>query len=205
MKKETKNIKNKLEESIMLIVLACIKDLKTKVGTNKLIAILIGSESNYIYENKFNKNAFYGFLQHYNSKQIKKIIDRLSSMNLIEAVEVEDGYYSNVFDLTKKGLKCIKSMSIKNPNFFDKIIKVKKTDLDSKSKDLFNRLRVVRKDIAKSISKPAFIVCSDKVLRDVASKKPSNTTSLLKIKGIGKHFINEYSDLFLNEIEINAA
>ena len=76
MNNQTRKIKTKLEESIMLIILSCIKELEIKVGINKLTAILIGSQSNYIFENKFNNNPFFGFLQNYNSNQIKKIINR---------------------------------------------------------------------------------------------------------------------------------
>ena len=205
MKKNTKIIKNKLEESIMLMILSCIKELEIKVGVNKLTSILIGSESNYIFENEFNKNSYYGFLQNYNSKQVRKIIDRLYTLNLIESVDVEGEYYTSTINLTKKGNSSIDKLSIKNPDFFDKIIKIKKTDLDKESKELFNKLRLIRNQIAKSIDKPAFVICSDKTLRSVAKNKPNDPSSLLEIKGIGNHFIKEYSDLFLNEIMLNAA
>ena len=113
-------------------------------------------------------------------------------------------YYTNIIDLSQKGLKSINSLSINNPNFFEKIIKIEKSDLDAKSKGLFYKLRETRKEIAQSMGKPAFIVCSDKVLREVANKRPSNVKSLLMINGIGNHFIKEYSDIFLNEIELSA-
>ena len=50
---------NNFEKSISLMVLSCINDLEFKVGNKKLIAILQGSESNYIFENEFNNNPFY--------------------------------------------------------------------------------------------------------------------------------------------------
>ena len=205
MNNQVQSIITKLEESIMLIILSCIKELEIRVGINKLNAILIGSQSNYIFENKFNKNPFYGFLQNYNSNQIKKIINRLNEMSLIKSLDVDEDYYTNIIDLSQNGHKSLNSLSIKNPYFFEKIIKIEKSDLDSKSKNLFYRLRALRKEIAQSIRKPAFIVCSDKVLREVAKKKPTDVSSLLKINGIGNYFIEKYSDLFLNEIELSAA
>jgi ATP-dependent DNA helicase RecQ len=77
--------------------------------------------------------------------------------------------------------------------------------LSNDNKVLFEKLRIVRKEIATATNKPAYIVCTDKVLREVARQKPSNTNSFLSIKGIGKHFIQNYSSLFLNEIELNAS
>ena len=199
------SIITKLEEAIILIILSCIKELEIKVGINKLTAILIGSQSNYIFENKFNENSFYGFLQNYNSNQIQEIINRLYELGLIKSSNIDEDYYTSVIDLTQKGFKSIYSLSVINPYFFKKIIKVNKSDLDIKSKNIFYRLRVIRQEIAQSIGKPAFIVCSDKVLREIAKQKPTDVSSLLKINGIGNHFIEKYSDLFLNELELIAA
>ena len=69
------------EKSIVILILSCIKELEINVGLNKLISILQGAQSSYIYENNFNKNPYYGILQNYNSKQLKNIIDRLFEMD----------------------------------------------------------------------------------------------------------------------------
>ena len=74
MKHQSNDLIRNYEKSIMLIVLSCVQELEIKVGKTKLVSILQGSESNYIFENKFNNNSYYGLLQNYNSNQINKII-----------------------------------------------------------------------------------------------------------------------------------
>ena len=205
MKIQTNELINNYENSIMLMVLSCIEELEIKVGNNKLVSILQGSESNYIFENNFNNNPFYGLLQNYNSKQINKIIEKLFNMDLIRSENLEIGYYSKVVDLTDKGKDAIKSRKLDNSHFLNEVFKEKAEALTNEGKILFKKLKNLRKEIAQSLNKPAFIVCSDKVLRDIVKQEPGNVDSLLSIKGIGNHFIDKYSSLFLNEIELNTS
>ena len=193
------------EKSIVILILSCIKELEINLGLNKLISILQGAQSSYIYENNFNKNPYYGILQNYNSKQLKNIIDRLFEMNLVENISVDKDFYSNAITLTAKGLGTIHNGKIDKPNFINKIIKINNKNLSKEKLELFGKLRKVRKEIATSMNKPAFIICSDKVLRKVTKEQPQNTDTLLSIKGIGEHFIENYAPLFLNEIQLHTA
>jgi ATP-dependent DNA helicase RecQ len=189
----------------MLMVLSCVQELEIKVGKTKLVSILQGSESNYIFENEFNNNPYYGLLQNYNSNQINKIIEKLFNMDLVRSEDLEIDYYSKVIDVTNKGSQAINTKSLDDPQLMRELFEEKATQLTARSKIIFEKLRNLRKEISKSINKPAFIICTDKVLREVAKKEPGDVDSLLSIKGIGNHFIEKYSSLFLNEIELNTS
>ena len=203
MRLQTNELINNYEKSIMLMVLSCVQELEIKVGKKKLVSILQGSESNYIFENEFNNNPYYGLLQNYNSKQINKIIEKLFNMDLVRSEDLEIDYYSKVIDVTNKGSQAINKKSLDDPQLMRELFEEKATQLTARGKILFDKLRNLRKEISKSINKPAFIICTDKVLREVAKQEPGDVDSLLSIKGIGNHFIEEYSSLFLNEIELN--
>jgi ATP-dependent DNA helicase RecQ len=205
MKHQSNDLISNYEKSIMLMVLSCVQELEIKVGKKKLVSILQGSESNYIFENEFNNNPYYGLLQNYNSKQINKIIEKLVNMDLVRSEDLEIDYYSKVIDVTNKGSQAINTKSLDNPQLMRELFEEKATQLTARSKILFEKLRNLRKEISKSINKPAFIICTDKVLREVAKQEPGDVDSLLSIKGIGNHFIEEYSSLFLNEIELNTS
>ena len=203
MKHQSNDLISNYEKSIMLMVLSCVQELEIKVGKKKLVSILQGSESNYIFENEFNNNPYYGLLQNYNSKQINKIIEKLFNMDLVRSEDLEIDYYSKVIDVTNKGSQAINKKSLDDPQLMRELFEEKATQLTARGKILFDKLRNLRKEISKSINKPAFIICTDKVLREVAKQEPGDVDSLLSIKGIGNHFIEEYSSLFLNEIELN--
>ena len=205
MKHQSNDLISNYEKSIMLMVLSCVQELEIKVGKKKLVSILQGSESNYIFENEFNNNPYYGLLQNYNSNQISKIIEKLFNMDLVRSEDLEIDYYSKVIDVTNKGSQAVNTKSLDNPQLMRELFEEKATQLTARSKILFEKLKNLRKEISKSINKPAFIICTDKVLREVAKQEPGDVDSLLSIKGIGNHFIEEYSSLFLNEIELNTS
>jgi ATP-dependent DNA helicase RecQ len=65
---------------------------------------------------------------------------------------------------------------------------------------LFQRLRALRKELADGQGVPAYIVFSDKVLREMASRRPSAAAELLRVPGVGPAKLERYGQRFLDEI-----
>ena len=63
--------------------------------------------------------------------------------------------------------------------------------------ELFERLRVKRKMIADAEGVPAFVVFSDKTLREIATHFPKTEEEFMQIHGIGPKKIEKYVDAFL--------
>lgn len=68
------------------------------------------------------------------------------------------------------------------------------------SKDLFERLRVLRKQIADENNIPPFIVFSDVSLKEMAEYYPLRSESFGKISGVGEQKLEVYGELFIKEI-----
>lgn len=68
-------------------------------------------------------------------------------------------------------------------------------------KNLYEALRNLRKQIAGEIEMPAYIVCSNEPLLEMARQKPIDYDSMIKIKGIGKRFRERYGERFLEVIK----
>jgi len=67
-------------------------------------------------------------------------------------------------------------------------------------KDLFNKLKSWRAEIASELSKPAYTVLNDKTLIALAAEKPATKTALKNIYGIGPAKIDQYGDQILKII-----
>jgi ATP-dependent DNA helicase RecQ len=65
---------------------------------------------------------------------------------------------------------------------------------------LFQRLRALRKEVADRQGVPAYIVFSDKVLREMATRKPGTPVELLDVPGVGPAKLERYGRAFLDEI-----
>jgi ATP-dependent DNA helicase RecQ len=66
--------------------------------------------------------------------------------------------------------------------------------------ELFERLRTLRKSLADRQGVPAYIVFSDKVLREMAARRPSAASELLAVPGVGPAKLERYGEAFLSEI-----
>jgi ATP-dependent DNA helicase RecQ len=63
---------------------------------------------------------------------------------------------------------------------------------------LFEKLRVERLALAKAANVPPYVVFHDSVLREMAVRKPTSTSELLSISGIGEKKANKYGENFLS-------
>ena len=66
--------------------------------------------------------------------------------------------------------------------------------------ELFDRLRVLRRDLALERGVPPYIVCSDKTLRGICRLRPSSREELLDVPGIGEAKLQEYGEALLGAV-----
>ena len=65
---------------------------------------------------------------------------------------------------------------------------------------LFEKLRILRKQIANQRKVPPFIIFGDVSLREMARRLPRDNEEFLNIKGVGQQKLNDFGDLFLTTI-----
>ena len=66
--------------------------------------------------------------------------------------------------------------------------------------DLFQALRVLRKELADEQHVPPFVIFGDATLVEMAAYRPQDAESLLKINGVGAHKLGKYGAKFLEAI-----
>ena len=72
--------------------------------------------------------------------------------------------------------------------------------LPEEDKELFERLRQMRLELAHEIKKPAFWVMSDKTLHELTRQPPTTIEAFSYVKGIGAQKTEQYADLFTTTI-----
>jgi len=65
---------------------------------------------------------------------------------------------------------------------------------------LFDRLRVLRKEIARERGVPPYVVFSDATLLEMASTRPKNNAQMLGISGVGPTKLSHYGERFLKAL-----
>jgi ATP-dependent DNA helicase RecQ len=71
---------------------------------------------------------------------------------------------------------------------------------DPEAEALFQRLRALRKELADRQGVPAYIVFSDKVLMEMAARRPATSAELLDVPGVGPAKLERYGGAFLDEL-----
>ncbi|MDP1553397.1 MAG: HRDC domain-containing protein, partial [Methanobacteriaceae archaeon] len=99
--------------------------------------------------------------------------------------------------ITDKGMEFSSSPRYLNNILFNN----QSRKISPEDKILFNELRDLRKDISINRNVPAYIICGNDVLLNMAREKPLNKDSLLSIKGVGEKFLENYGEAFLDLIE----
>ncbi|NIA21774.1 MAG: RecQ family ATP-dependent DNA helicase, partial [Anaerolineaceae bacterium] len=66
--------------------------------------------------------------------------------------------------------------------------------------DLYERLRTLRGELARQTSVPAYVVFSNRTLRDMSRKLPSTPTEMSAVHGVGEAKLGRYGEAFITAI-----
>ncbi len=171
-------------------------------GASYVIQVLRGSVNAKVNERAHDQLSVYGLgseesIYHWNS-----IIRQLLGMNYIY---IKNWEYRNLA-ISEKARSILTSKEkiflkkIKEPAKSKKAKKKKTLESNHEHPDLFEKLRVVRRGLAKENKIPPFMVFSDKTLNDMCLILPKNNEDMLLVHGVGESKLNKFGSNFLKEI-----
>ena len=175
------------------MILSCVYRTREQYGISVLVDILRGFTGPKIIQNNLNKLSTYGIMKDYSSKFIRDLIKTLLELGY---VNLKEGTYS-MLKLNNKSIKVLKSQ--------EKVICKLSADIEEKieNRELFNKLRIWRKEKANSLRIKPYIIFSDSTLIELANKLPKNKEELLDIRGIGEKKFENYGEEVLGIINTN--
>ncbi len=185
------------EPSLML--LSTIYRVGQNFGQNYILDVARGSKVQRILQNAHDRLSVYGVAKEYSKKQLEAVLERLFDLGTIVRGD------HKVLHLTKNGIKILKTREKifvdKDRYVVEKVKSIQKEDTIDSSSDydakLFERLRALRAEIAKRNEIPAYIVFSDKTLKDMSLKHPQTKEEMLEVNGVGEVKFNRYGEEFL--------
>ncbi|MGY3839096.1 DNA helicase RecQ [Bacillus atrophaeus] len=173
------------------MVLSCMIRMNERFGKTMIAQVLAGSKNKKVLDNGFSRLSTYGILKHQSVSEISDFIEFLISDDFIQ---MSDGTFPTLF-VTNKGRNVLLGKE-------DVVRKeALKATAITENDALFERLRMLRKQIAAEQGVPPFVVFSDQTLKEMSGKQPANEEDLLSIKGVGEQKRVKYGKLFLEEIQ----
>jgi ATP-dependent DNA helicase RecQ len=82
-----------------------------------------------------------------------------------------------------------------------KAVQRREEEWEDIDQDLFQVLRKKRTELAGKKGVPAYIIFSDRTLRDIAAKKPVTKDDFADVYGVGKNKLRSYADMFIEVVK----
>lgn len=196
--KLTESILYDFERSVARIVLACLEELPVNLGVRRTIDVLKGNRSPFAINNDLLQLKTFSALTGLTRDQLSEIIDALINQGMVDFEgETQDGQAFPVIRINEAGQKFLRGESGETVHLLDILADRDVPDIPQEDQDLYYKLKLTRRQLAEEEDYPAFMVCSDAVLRAICLKKPSEPDQLERIRGIGKSFMQQYGKPFL--------
>lgn len=182
--------------------LSCVYRVEQRYGVHYIIDVLRGKDDARIKRFRHDQLSTYGIGKHLNQEEWHSIFHQLIHLGYLE----QDIAHYSVLRLTpaaREILRNEKSLILAKPRSKEILIKKpKKRQLSEYAYDttLFEKLRLLRKSLAKQANVAPFVIFSDASLSEMAAELPKNEHEFLQINGVGQKKLQSYGALFLDVI-----
>ena len=193
-------------------IISCVHRLKERnrsFGKTMIIDILRGSNNEKIKRSGFDKLSVWGIMAETKAHRIREIIDFLIDEG---SLMTEGDEYpvimlgSGIGEILREERRLSMKLPIERiskPVPVPEAVKTAKDTEPSESfdKDLFEKLKELRKKLAAKEGVPAYIVFSDASLRDMCRKKPVSLAQFAAVNGVGTIKLEKFGEVFVKEIK----
>ena len=161
--------------------------MEEKVGINTLVLVLRGSKDIEVLAHGYDKIKTYGAGKDTSIAHWKNYILQMLQVGLIE-MAYDESFTLKVSEFGKRVLKLGLKIELANATEIDTEVTEKSPimakDFADADHPLLLRLKSFRKELAKKLNVPPYVIFTDKTLEEIIEKEPINESELLRVSGI---------------------
>lgn len=203
---------DELEEAADPVVLArkilsCVARVGQRFGAAHVGSVLRGHATDAVLARGHDRLSTFGLLTGASVAEVRGYIEQLLALGLLQ----QSGDDYPVLVLTPQGLALLKDASncpgltLARQRPPRKGVPAPRSRVEAESwqdvdRELFERLRAVRLDIARSRGVPPYVIFHDATLREMARIRPTSRDALLTVKGVGARKAEDLGEQFLEAI-----
>jgi len=166
--------------------------MKEKEPMGTVIDVLRGAQNSNVYDKGFQSIKTYGAVKDVSWQDLQQYIIQLLNQGVLE-INFRENSRIALTPLAKEILYDKKSVQLAKQT-------ERKTRTKADKKGLFEKLRVLRLQIAQEQGVPAYVVFGDASLKDMEAKQPLTKSEFEEVSGVGKAKLEKYADIFIKEI-----
>jgi ATP-dependent DNA helicase RecQ len=179
--------------------LSCVMRVHEKFGINHIVDILRGSESEKILKFNHQKLSTYGIGKELSKKQWQHLARQLIRKGIIKQ-DTEDFGTIKLMPGADDVLRGAITVAANLPDEKKDRNEITENGEIEYDRELFELLRLKRKELADTANVPAYIIFSDRSLTEMATSYPQHKSSMLDIHGVGAHKYEKYGEEFFTII-----
>ena len=169
-------------------------------GAQYIIGVLRGMHNQKIIERGHHKLSVYGIGKDKSKEHWQSVIRQLIHLGFVQQVIGEFNATLRLTESAKPILKGEVPLELAMPRI-SAITKIthspQRNAVPNYDKDLFARLRFLRKQIADKENIPPYIVFNDATLQEMAQYMPTSKTEMLQINGVGAIKLERFAQPFM--------
>ncbi len=188
-------------------VLSCVARVGQRFGAAHVTNVLRGAETEQVTARRHQALTTFGLLREASVAEVRGYIEQLLAQQLLRQT---DGDYP-VLALTDAGVTLLKdpasqpalALARQRKPVAGKAPKRARIETESwqdVDRDLFERLRALRLDIARQRGVPPYVIFHDTTLREMARLKPASVSALLDVRGVGARKAEDLGEAFVRVI-----
>jgi len=188
-------------------ILSCVARVAQRFGATHVTNVLRGSESDQVTARRHHQLSTFGLLKDMTVPEVRGYIEQLTSNGLLRQTEAE----FPVLELTNTGVALLKDPSSQpalvlarqrrpTKDRTPRRARVEAETWQDVDRDLFERLRTLRLEIARARGVPPYVIFHDTTLRDMARLKPTSLEALRNVYGVGERKAADLGETFIEAI-----
>lgn len=183
-------------------ICSAVARMKGQEPMGMLIDVLRGAQNAQVFEKGLQHIKTYGASKDVSWQDLQQYVIQLFNQGVLE-INFKENSSISLTPLAKEILYDKKPVQLATLTQRENQ-KVKTAASKSSKKGLFEKLRVLRYQIAKEQGVPAYVVFGDASLKDMEAKKPQSMEEFATISGVGEAKLEKYGEAFLKEIKANS-
>ncbi|MCW9710370.1 DNA helicase RecQ [Avibacterium sp. 21-586] len=172
-------------------------------GVHYVIGVLRGMQNQKIKDNQHDQLSVYGIGKDKSKEYWQSVIRQLIHLGLVQQVMNQ---FHSVLQLTENARPILRGeqpleLAMPRVSSIMTAQSAQKSAVQNYDKDLFARLRFLRKQIADKENIPPYIVFNDATLQEMAQYQPTSKREMLQINGVGATKLARFGQAFLHIIQ----
>jgi ATP-dependent DNA helicase RecQ len=189
-------------------ILSCVVRVEQRFGAMHVTSVLRGTETEPVTSRGHHRLSTFGLLKDASVGEVRGFIEQLLASGLLR--QAGDEY--PVLALTERGVALLKDANAvpglalarqRRPtkDRLPKRARVESESWQDVDRDLFERLRALRLEVARARGVPPYVIFHDTTLRDMARLKPTTIEALRHVYGVGDRKAQDLGQAFLEVIK----